>query len=234
MTTFALVHGAWHGAWCWEQVTPLLEQAGHRVIAPDLPSDDSTAATFNAYADVVCAQLGESADVEDVVVVGHSLGGPTAALVAARHPARHLIYLCGMIPAPGLSLADQFQNQPELASADWNSGLHAPDAEGRMAWADFELARRLFYADCPDDVAAAAFRRLRLQSFLPFTAPFPRPELPSVASTYVVCAEDRMLNPDWSRRAAADIGAEIVELPGGHSPLLSRPAGVAAILLGAA
>jgi pimeloyl-ACP methyl ester carboxylesterase len=56
MTTFALVHGAWHGAWCWEQLTPLLQQAGHDVVAMDLPSEDGRA-TFDTYADVVCAAL---------------------------------------------------------------------------------------------------------------------------------------------------------------------------------
>jgi pimeloyl-ACP methyl ester carboxylesterase len=55
MTTFALVHGAWHGAWCWEQLTPL-QRAGHDVVTMDLPSEDG-AATFDTYADVVCAAL---------------------------------------------------------------------------------------------------------------------------------------------------------------------------------
>jgi pimeloyl-ACP methyl ester carboxylesterase len=73
MTTFALVHGAWHGAWCWELMTPLLQQAGHDVVAPDLPCDDGSATTFDPYADVVCAALDGCDD--DVVVVAHSLGG---------------------------------------------------------------------------------------------------------------------------------------------------------------
>jgi pimeloyl-ACP methyl ester carboxylesterase len=87
MTTFALVHGAW----CWEMLTPLLQQAGHDVVAPDLPCDEAPATTFDPYADVVCAALDGCDD--DVVVVGHSLGGPTATLVAARRPVRHLVYL---------------------------------------------------------------------------------------------------------------------------------------------
>ena len=58
MSTFALVHGAWHGAWCWEQLTPELEALGHRVIAMDLPCDDG-AATFDDYADVVCDAVGD-------------------------------------------------------------------------------------------------------------------------------------------------------------------------------
>ena len=56
MSTFALVHGAWHGAWCWERLTPELEALGHRVITLDLRSDDSSA-SFDDYADAVCAAL---------------------------------------------------------------------------------------------------------------------------------------------------------------------------------
>jgi hypothetical protein len=66
MTTFALVHGGWHGAWCWELLTPLLEQAGHGVVAMDLPCEDPTA-NFDTYADVVCAALDGRDD--DVVLV---------------------------------------------------------------------------------------------------------------------------------------------------------------------
>jgi pimeloyl-ACP methyl ester carboxylesterase len=83
MTTFALVHGAWHGAWCWEQLTPLLQQAGHDVVTMDLPIEDG-AATFDTYADVVCAAIDGRG--EDVVLVGHSMSGATVALVAARRP----------------------------------------------------------------------------------------------------------------------------------------------------
>ena len=56
MTTFALVHGSWHGAWCWELLTPLLKQEGHGVVTMDLPCDDGSA-SFETYADVVCAPL---------------------------------------------------------------------------------------------------------------------------------------------------------------------------------
>jgi Alpha/beta hydrolase family len=67
MTTFALVHGAWHGAWCWERLAPLLQQAGHDVVAMDLPIDDGSV-SFDGYADVVCAALEECDG--DVVAVG--------------------------------------------------------------------------------------------------------------------------------------------------------------------
>src|ERR1700675_1278045 len=100
MTTFALVHGAWHGASCWELLTPELETRGHRVVAVDLPSDDS-AATFDDYADVVAAARGEDLGEEsgaapptDIVAVGHSLGGYTLPYLAGRIRLRHLVYLC--------------------------------------------------------------------------------------------------------------------------------------------
>jgi len=83
MATFALVHGAWHGAWCWEKLTPLLRQAGHDVVAPDLPIDDNTA-SFDTYADVACAAVDECSD--DLILVGHSYGGLLARLFAERHP----------------------------------------------------------------------------------------------------------------------------------------------------
>ena len=120
MATFALVHGAWHDAWCWEQVTPLLQRAGHDVVAPDLPCYDGSA-DFDGYADLLCGALRGCDD--DVVVVGHSLGGPTATLVAARRPARHVVYLCAVVLEVGVSLMDQGPEQMAAGFADgWVKG----------------------------------------------------------------------------------------------------------------
>jgi Alpha/beta hydrolase family len=69
MTTFGLVHGAWHGAWCWEMLTPLLQRAGHDVVAMDLPVDENSA-SFDTYADVVRAAL-DGCDDDVVLVHGH-------------------------------------------------------------------------------------------------------------------------------------------------------------------
>ena len=97
MATFALVHGSWCGAWCWDLLTPHLRKAGHDVVSVDLPCEDSSA-TFDIYADVVCAAVDGH---EDVIAVGHSLGANTIPLVAARRPIRHLVYVCGVIPGVG-------------------------------------------------------------------------------------------------------------------------------------
>jgi len=232
VTTFALVHGAWHDAWCWERVVPLLQRAGHRVIAPDMPSDDGSA-DFDAYADHMCSALHGCDD--DVVVVAHSLAGTTGALVAARRPVRHLVYLCAAVPECGKSLVDQWQSEPDMVNPEfgdgWLQGLTDPDNQMRTAWADLAFAGRVFYADCDEATVAEAVSHLRLQSGYPWTRPCSLTEHPAIRCTSVVCTEDLVVNPGWSSRTADRIGAEVVELPGGHSPFLSRPSAVADVLL---
>jgi len=235
MTTFALVHGAWHGAWCWERLTPLLLQAGHDVVAPELPTDDGSA-DFDAYADCVCTALRGCDD--DVVVVAHSLAGVTGALIAGRRPVQHLVYLCAVVPEVGISLLEQWQAQPDMVCREfangWLEGLSQPDEHLRTAWVDADFVRKMFYADCDEATADAAIRRLRLQSGYPWTVPCSLVEQPSARCTSVVCGEDQVVRPQWSKRTARRIGAHIVELPGSHSPMLSRPLDVADILLRAA
>lgn len=229
MTTFALVHGGWLGAWSWDNVAVQLRQAGHDAVAVDLPIEDGSA-SFDTYADVFCRSLDGCDD--DVVVVGHSMGGHTIPLVADRRPVRHLVYLCALVPDIGRSLFDQLGTETDMLNPTWLSGLSEPDDQLRTAWVDREIARTLICADCDDTTAEAALDRLRPQASSPNLAPFPLTEFPDVACSYVVCTEDQFVGPDWSRRVARDrLGADIVELPGGHSPLLSRPVAVAELLL---
>ena len=229
MTTFALVHGAWHGAWCWERLVPELEALGHRAIAIDLPIEDPSA-SFDDYADAVCEAVVDQPR-DDLVVVGHSLGGLTVPLVAARRPMRHLVYLCALTPIPGQPFAKQMREDAAMLNADYPKGLGPKDALGRRAWVDNEFAAFHLFGDCDDATISAAVARLRPQALNPYGVPCSLRTFPDVACTYVVCAEDRMVNPDWSRAMARDrLGAEIVEMPGSHSPFLSRPKELASIL----
>jgi len=231
VASFMLVHGAWHGAWCWERLVPELEALGHRSLTVDLPSDDPTA-TFETYADVVIEALGDEDD--QVVLVGHSLAGMTIPLVAARRPLRSLVYLCGLVPLPGHSFFGQLGLESDALSPEYQEGIEA-DELGTGRWTDTDLARRILFADCEDEDAQAAVRRLRPQARTPYEVPCALEELPAVRSTYVVCSEDRLVNPVWSRRVVGGrLRAELVELPGSHSPFLSRPRVVAELLHGLA
>ena len=230
MTTFALVHGAWHGAWCWDAVARVLDDDGHETVAVDLPCEDP-AASFDDYADVVVRSLEGRSD--DVVVVGHSLAGQTIPLVAARRPVRALVYVCALLPSPGCSLRQLIEEQPDMLLPDYRAGLELVDDQGTTRWCDDAVARQTFFADCDDDAARAAIERLRPQATAPYALPCSLTALPAVPATYVVCADDRLVNPEWSRLAAPAVAQRVVELPGGHSPFLSHPRDLVAVLTAA-
>ncbi len=228
MTTFGLVHGGWHGGWCWERLVPELEARGHRAIVMDLPCDDASA-TFEDYAAVVTDALADAPD--DVVVVGHSLAGQTIPLVAERRRVSRVVYLCALLPAVGCTLVEQLRSEEGMLDRGYVAGLGEVDEHGRRAWVDLDLARHHLYADCDDADARAAFDRLRPQAQTPYAVTFPLGSLPAVPATYVLCTEDHMVGPAWSRRAAKErLNLDAVELPGSHSPFLSRPTELADLL----
>src|SRR5690349_3472010 len=118
MTTFVLIPGAGGEAWYWHRVVPLLQRAGHEVLAIDLPGDDESAG-LHAYADLVVDAIGTRTGV---TLVAHSLGGFTAALVAARIRLAQLVFVNAMIPKPGEKAADWGRNtgsdQARVAAAE--------------------------------------------------------------------------------------------------------------------
>jgi len=87
MSTYLLIHGAWHGGWCWRKVVPLLEAKGHRVLAPDLPGHGNDATptatvTLKSYTDRICEIASEQN--EPAILAGHSMGGIAITQAAER------------------------------------------------------------------------------------------------------------------------------------------------------
>lgn len=223
---FVLVHGSYHGAWCWEGVVRELDARGHSAIAVDLPISEPGLATA-AYADAVVRSMD---GIDDPVVVGHSMGGLVIPLVAAARPVRMLIFLAAFMPVPGKSIGDQRAEEP----------IDSPIPPTTAEWTDMgdnvwmvgpNTATELFYSDLAPDAAAAAAGRLRPQCYDFMTEITPLAEWPAVESRTIVCADDHAANPDWVRAASRDrLGVEALELPGGHSPFLTRPAELVALL----
>jgi hypothetical protein len=113
--------------------------------------------------------------------------------------------------------------------------LSVPDEQLRQVWSDIDIACAMFYGECDEQTTKAALDRLRSQSAYPAIQPCSLAEFPDVQTTYVVCSDDQILRPEWSRRTARErIGAELIELPGDHSPFYSRPSVLADVLLGLA
>ena len=226
MTTFALVHGAWHGAWCWDLLAKELEDRGHRAVAMDLPCEDLNAGTME-YADAVIAAL--HAVDDDVVVVGHSLAGLTIPVVAMRRPVRRQVYLCALLRAPGLSMADRSEDNADMGPPDFGASVTRHDDGSTSVPRDAAL--QFLYQDCPREQADAAAARLRRQAGVLWEEAAPYAEWPDTEYSYILCRDDRAISPAWSRREAQVLlGLTPVELEGSHSPMLSRPAELADLL----
>lgn len=221
MSVFCLVHGAWHGSWVWERLEPALEVRGHRPVAVELPSDDVDKG-LGDYARVVADALG---DAEDVVLVGHSLGGLTVPLVPALRPVTRIVLVAALIPRPGQSLIDQLRGEDRGILLPGNAGRRTDD-DKRTEWTDAAIAIAALYHDADPIDAAAAFARLRPQAAKPQVEPTPLRTWPDVPTEYVVCAQDRMVDPDYQRRQRFVLRT----LASGHAPMLSRPTELARLL----
>ena len=168
MATYVLVHGAWHGAWCWHHIVARLQRASHRVMAPDLLSlgIDGTppgSVTLRGWTDQIVA-LAESAN-EPIVLVGHSRGGIVLSEVAERIPERIrvLVYVTAFLLEDGRSLVDSVADQPEslvppamIVADDHQSATLRDDA-----------IREAFYGRCSDDDVALARSLLKAEPLAP-------------------------------------------------------------------
>ena len=225
--SFALVHGAWHGAWCWDRLVPEIEAAGHAAVAMDLPAEDWSAGCLGT-ARVVAAAL-DGVD-GDVVVVGHSLGGVIIPVVAALRRVRRLVFLCALIPRLGMTMDQVFDQEKDLFVPGYGTG-QVTYGDGSTSW-DPRAAIYAFFHDCEPTVARWAASMLRRQVWATTQEPCLLTSWPSVPASSILCWDDRCISAQWARRAARDwLGAEAIELPGGHSPMLSRPAALARALV---
>jgi pimeloyl-ACP methyl ester carboxylesterase len=219
-----LVHGLWHGAWCWDAVLEALRPHGLDAVAIDLPmrSLAGDAAVLRQALDAISGS---------VVLAGHSYGGAVITAGGAHPAVKRLVYLAGFlleetesisrvapeagIPATGLGDAMRFS------------------ADGQDVFIDPGLAVGLLYNRTPAAAIEGALARLRPVARGIFRA---RPEHTAwrdVPSTYVVCSDDRTVAPELERLMAAR-AEEMHEWDSDHSPIVSRPAEVAALLAGLA
>lgn len=229
MTSFVLVHGAWHGAWCWDFVAPELTARGHRAIAVELPCEDPDAGA-EAYARAILAEL---PDDPDTVLVGHSLAGLSVPVAAELAPdrVRRIVLVAPLLPYPGRSLDATHHAEPDRLMPGLGAGQIAAD-DGSTVWQP-QAAIATMYPDAPPDRATWAAGRLRRQHWRISQETTPLRGWPRLPVGVIACAQDAVVNPDWVRRAARlRFGTEALVLAGDHSPFLSRPGELADLLVG--
>jgi pimeloyl-ACP methyl ester carboxylesterase len=220
--TVVLVHGAWHGSWCWERVVRELAARGVTARTLDLPSvggapGESLTSDAAAVRKVIDAERGP------VVLCGHSYGGMVISLAAAASErVARLIYLCAFVPEDGQSLV-----------TTGGGGELAPwichNADGSTI-PDLTRAPELFFGDCDPPTQAWAVGKLRPQRPEAFSEPVPQPAWRRIDSTFIVCAQDGAMPPELQRGVFAPRARRVIELHSGHSPFLSQPVALAGVL----
>lgn len=217
MTTLVLTHGAFHGSWCFDPLVAELEARGAATALVDLPLTDLTddAAAVTAVLDTIEGP---------VILLGHSYGGAVVT-VAGNHPSvERLVYLTALGPDSGelgsggpMRIGEQFLTTMRV------------DDDG-LPYIDPEHAAQIFYPDI--DTAEAERWATKLRSGNTGGAVIvEKAAWRSVPSTYVVCTDDPILLVEGQRAVAQRMGADIVEIPGDHSPMVARPAELADILV---
>jgi pimeloyl-ACP methyl ester carboxylesterase len=229
--TVVLVHGAWHGAWCWAAVAAGLDELDIPVVAVDLPGHGASTlplGDLHGDADHVRSVL-DGIDGE-VVLVGHSYGGAVITDAGTHPTVRRLVYIAAFAPDEGealIGIALDHSEQGELGTA-----IQVRDDDTNVI--DPAVAREVFYGDCKPEDVDRAVALLGPQPGSSFSQPVRAVAWRSVPTTYVVCGADQAVPPSLQRFMAERIpDVAIVELAdSSHSPFLSRPGDVVDILAG--
>jgi len=244
MANFVLVHGAWHGGWCWRRVVDALHAQGHRAFAPTLTGVGervhlmSSLITLETHiADV--ANLIEAEELRDVVLAVHSYAGMIGTAIADRMTQRlkHLVYVDAVVPKPGES---------------WSSTHASATREARLAAAhgspdfSFPAPDPAVFGLAAEDHAWVQ-RRQTAHPGHTYQAPlqFDPRRVASVPRTFVDCVKPRLGTIDsirprvrdanfWDGAWMGGAGSRIVELQTGHDPMVSAPVDLVQVLVGCA
>lgn len=226
MASFVLIHGSWHGAWCWFKVEARLRERGHEVIVPDLPSHgrDRTPpgeVRLEDYVERVVTALEEAA--EPVTLVAHSRGGipVTAAAEARPDLISGLVYLAAFLPGDGESVLDLFPTDrdsllPPSLDVDFEAGWDMLREEA------FEPA---LYHDCSAEDVALATALLTPEPLTPSTVPIHTTErFDSLPRAYIELTEDRAVTPAFQRHMHSRTPCDpVLQIAASHSAYFSKP-----------
>ncbi|QGZ93753.1 alpha/beta fold hydrolase [Terricaulis silvestris] len=229
-----LVHGAAHGAWCWEVLTPILMSYGHEVQTLDLPGlgDDATPPANVHLADYVERIVGilKSRDAP-ALLLGHSMGGVPVSQAAenAREHVARVVYLTAVSPQSGDSMGSlPLMEHPQSASR----ALRPSSIEGAVEF-DPAMAEEVFYNRCTPDIVRRATARLRPQAAAPIREPvvLSHDRYGRIPKSYIVCTDDQAF-PVSAQHWICDRSSiqRKRSIDSDHSPFFSAPHELAKII----
>jgi pimeloyl-ACP methyl ester carboxylesterase len=239
--TFVLVHGAWHGGWCWRDVKAGLEQAGHRVLAPtlsglgDRAGELSAAVSLSTHIEDVSSTV-EAAQLDRFVLVGHSYGGMVITGVADRLAQRidHLVYLDAAIPRDGQSMLTVGElKSPEVIEAT-RQGLAALSADGGLSMQALPVEAFGIPPDHPSHDWVQA--NLTPHPFKTWLDPIMLVNGggQGVPKTYIHCSNPVLQQssfPYYARQVQSKPDWRYVELSTGHDAMITVPEELCAIMI---
>jgi pimeloyl-ACP methyl ester carboxylesterase len=221
-SAFILVPGAGSNSAYWQRLSPRLVDAGHQAIAVDLPNWPGATLADQADAIVTAAE-----GTEHIVLVAQSMGAFSALLACDRLPVDWLVLLNAMIPQPGETAGEWWDNTGQAAAVREND-----IREGRDPDAGFDLATAFFH-DLPPEVLEQVMQSENSEpADSLFAVPFDRPAWPEVPTTVLAGRDDRFFPFAFQQRVARErLGLAAEPVPGGHLAALSQPDALAERLL---
>ena len=226
---FVLLHGAWHGGWCWDGVIKALENAGHTAEAPTMPGHhpehDRSGIKFDHYVDGIVSVLEQQP--APVVLVGHSSAGflMQAAAPKAAEKISQMVFHNAFILPDGKCQFDLVP--PEVAEGMTAAAKGSPD---NCVPVDEDFVRNALMGDASVETQDALIGNLVPQPIAIFTTSVSTGDFEalSIPKSVLFCKDDASLPPGAYLGMAQGLGEyDVIELDGGHETLFINPAAVA-------
>jgi pimeloyl-ACP methyl ester carboxylesterase len=226
--TLVLVHGAWSGSWSWWKLVPCLDERGIPHVEVDLPTCSAPDTSVDIHDDAAHVRDAIGGVAGPVVLVGNSYGGAVITEAAVGRPdVKRLVYLAAHVPDIGEPLVALMSDN---AMPDFEGGVRLLD-DGRLRLdPDVVVRAAVQQADDPDREVMRSRLSPAMSWGTDFAIAFEHVAWREIPATYVVCADDRSLNPDTQRVWAKERATDVVELPFDHCPQVSHPDEIADLL----
>ncbi len=230
MASLILIHGSFHGPWCWSPITRQLAEAGHDVILADLTTAapaPSGKPDLMSYASHVAALIDAASG--PVVLIGHSMGGLVASQAAELRASRvqSIIYIAGLLLRDGETLNSFITAHAALGVRDLVLESMQVSADGEVATFPQSEAARVFYNSCSEADAAWAARQLVPQPTGVYVTPLALTDAAfgRIPRAYIRAARDRAVVPLYQDAMIERLPCgQVITLDSDHSPFLSMPA----------